>query len=156
MQFQPTSLLHAAALMFVAYTGYGRIATLGEEVIEPHRTIPKAIVLSLIISMLIYITVAIVGVGVAGADGLQAATTMNAAPLEVVSRNFPLRVNWLVSIGAMTALLGVLLNLLLGLSRVVLAMGRRGDMPSIFSNVAVFYRADLLCCDKPRRAEPIG
>jgi APA family basic amino acid/polyamine antiporter len=41
MQIEPTSLLHASALMFVAYTGYGRIATLGEEVVEPHRTIPK-------------------------------------------------------------------------------------------------------------------
>jgi APA family basic amino acid/polyamine antiporter len=59
---------------------------------------------------------------------------MNAAPLEVVAREFPLRVHWLVSIGALTAMLGVLLNLLLGLSRVLLAMGRRGDMPSTTTN----------------------
>ncbi len=135
MQLEPTSLLHACALMFVAFTGYGRIATLGEEVAEPHRTIPTAIILTLIISMLVYIAVAVVAVGAAGADKLYAATTENAAPLEIVSRDFPLQVHWLVSIGAMTAMLGVLLNLLLGLSRVMLAMGRRGDMPSVLSNV---------------------
>ncbi|MCI0335117.1 MAG: APC family permease [Planctomycetes bacterium] len=137
MQIEPTSLLHACALMFVAYTGYGRIATLGEEVVEPHRTIPKAIILTLVISMLVYIAVAIVAIGAAGSDKLQAATTQNAAPLEIVSRDFPLRVHWFVSIGAMTAMLGVLLNLLLGLSRVMLAMGRRGDMPSAMSNLTV-------------------
>ena len=137
MQIEPTSLLHACALMFVAYTGYGRIATLGEEVLEPHRTIPKAIILTLVISMLVYVAVAIVAVGAAGADKLQAATVKNAAPLEIVSRDFTWRVHWLVSLGAMTAMLGVLLNLLLGLSRVGLAMGRRGDMPSAMSNLTV-------------------
>jgi APA family basic amino acid/polyamine antiporter len=137
MQIEPASLLHACALMFVAYTGYGRIATLGEEVLEPHGTIPKAIVLTLVISMLVYVAVAIVAVGAAGSDKLQAATVKNSAPLEFVSRDFPLPVHWLVSIGAMTAMLGVLLNLLLGLSRVLLAMGRRGDMPFVMSNLTV-------------------
>jgi APA family basic amino acid/polyamine antiporter len=137
MDFEPASLLHATALMFVAYTGYGRIATLGEEVREPHTTIPRAIVLTLIVSMIVYIAVAAVAVGAAGADRVAAATAVDAAPLEVVSRAFPLRIHGLVAVGAMTAMLGVLLNLLLGLSRVLLAMGRRGDMPNAAANVAV-------------------
>jgi APA family basic amino acid/polyamine antiporter len=137
ISFQPASLLHASALMFVAFTGYGRIATLGEEVIEPHRTIPRAIIATLVVSMLLYIGVATVAVGAAGVEQLQAATTDKAAPLEVVAREFPMRVHWLVAIGAMTAMLGVLLNLILGLSRVMLAMGRRGDMPSKTANVTV-------------------
>jgi APA family basic amino acid/polyamine antiporter len=137
MKIEPSSLLHASALMFVAYTGYGRIATLGEEVVKPRRTIPTAIVATLVVSMLIYVAVAVVAVGSAGADTLYQATTKNAAPLEFVSRGFPLRVHRFVSIGAMTAMLGVILNLLLGLSRVTLAMGRRGDMPSLFSNITV-------------------
>ena len=41
----------------------------------------------------------------------------------------------IVSVGAVTAMLGVALNLILGLSRVVLAMGRRADMPSLFAKV---------------------
>lgn len=137
MTFQPASLLHASALMFVAFTGYGRIATLGEEVIEPHRTIPRAIIVTLIVSTLLYVGVALVAVGAAGIEQLQAATTEKTAPLEVVAREFPLRVHWLVAIGAMTAMLGVLLNLILGLSRVMLAMGRRGDMPPAASNASV-------------------
>jgi APA family basic amino acid/polyamine antiporter len=135
MPMEPLSLLHATALMFVAYTGYGRIATLGEEVVEPRTTIPRAIIITLGVSMLVYIAVAVVAVGAAGADQLAVATDGTAAPLEVVARRFPLRVHWLLAIGAMTAMLGVLLNLLLGLSRVLLAMGRRGDMPAAFSNV---------------------
>jgi basic amino acid/polyamine antiporter, APA family len=79
----------------------------------------------------------VVGVGAAGADALGRAATEKAAPLEIVSRNFPLNVHFLVAIGAMTAMLGVLLNLLLGLSRVLLAMGRRGDMPHATANLAI-------------------
>jgi APA family basic amino acid/polyamine antiporter len=122
--------------MFVALTGYGRIATLGEEVMEPARTIPRAIITTLVISAVLYIGVAAVAVGVAGAEKLQAATE-TAAPLEIVAREFRLPVHWLVAIGAMTAMLGVLLNLLLGLSRVLLAMGRRGDMPAKTAHVGV-------------------
>ena len=126
------SFLYATALMFVAYTGYGRIATLGEEVRDPRRTIPKAIILTLIISAVLYVAVGAVAIGVVGAETLGATTQGKAAPLEVVARQFKIPgVHWVVSIGAMTAMLGVLLNLMLGLSRVLLAMGRRGDMPRV-------------------------
>jgi APA family basic amino acid/polyamine antiporter len=134
---EPRPLLHACALMFVAFTGYGRIATLGEEVIEPRRTIPRAIVATLAVSAFVYVAVAVVGVGAAGAEALSRAATSNAAPLEVVARQFPLPVHGVVAVGAMTAMLGVLLNLILGLSRVLLAMGRRGDMPRGVENVNV-------------------
>lgn len=122
--------LHATALMFVAYTGYGRIATLGEEVREPRRTIPKAIVLTLFISAALYIGVSVVCVTLVGATEFSQMTYSSAAPLELAAARFSTPVvGWIVSIGAMTAMLGVLLNLILGLSRVLLAMGRRGDMP---------------------------
>lgn len=128
--------LHATALMFVAYTGYGRIATLGEEVREPRKSIPRAIIATLVITAVIYAAVSVVAVASAGADGLAAATRQAAAPLEVIARGFGVPgVAWLVAAGAVTAMLGVLLNLLLGLSRVVLAMARRGDLPSRFARV---------------------
>jgi APA family basic amino acid/polyamine antiporter len=129
--------MYSTALMFVAYTGYGRIATLGEEVREPHSTIPRAIIVTLVISAAVYVSVAIVGVGAAGGEALAQAATEKAAPLEIVAREFPLRVHGLVAIGAMTAMLGVLLNLELGLSRVLLAMGRRSDMPRPAANLSV-------------------
>lgn len=132
----PTTLLHATALMFVAYTGYGRIATLGEEVREPRRTIPRAVILTLGLSMLLYVTVAATAVAVVGADAFAAATRELAAPLEVVARSFrhP-EVAWLIAVGAITAMAGVLLNLILGLSRVLLAMARQREMPPALDRV---------------------
>ena len=123
-------LLHASALMFVAFTGYGRIATLGEEIREPRRNIPRAIIISLLLTMLIYAAVAVVAIGTVGPQTLAAATERTAAPLEHIARWFDQSwVGRVVAVGAITAMLGVLLNLLLGLSRVVLAMGRRHDLP---------------------------
>jgi APA family basic amino acid/polyamine antiporter len=129
-------LLEATALMFVAYTGYGRIATLGEEIRDPERNIPRAIVLTLLASMLLYLAVVAVAIGAVGAEPLAIATGGTAAPLAVVAERFPLpEVSYLVAIGAVTAMAGVLLNLLLGLSRVLLAMARRGDMPAGLAQV---------------------
>ena len=133
---EPTALLHATALMFVAYTGYGRIATLGEEVREPARTIPRAIVATLLVSMVLYVSVSATAVGVVGAEAFAASTTGSAAPLEVVARAFVRpEVATVVAVGAVTAMAGVLLNLLLGLSRVLLAMARRRDMPGVFDQL---------------------
>jgi len=129
------SLLEAAALMFVAYTGYGRVATLGEEVHEPRRTIPRAIIVTLLVSALLYLAVATIGIGAEGGEKLAAAAGQGAT-LEVVARDFAIRgVPELIALGAITAMAGVLLNLLLGLSRVLLAMGRRGDMPSAVARI---------------------
>lgn len=132
----PATLLHATALLFVAYTGYGRIATLGEEVREPARTIPRAIVTTLAVSMIVYLAVSATAVAAVGPAAFAAATREVAAPLEVVARAFRYpQVAWLVAIGAITAMAGVLLNLLLGLSRVLLAMARRGEMPATFAAI---------------------
>lgn len=123
-------LLEATALMFVAYTGYGRIATLGEEVTEPGRTIPRAIIFTLVVSLILYVSVGLVAVGSVGAPRLAEMTATSAAPLQDAALEFsgPTLARILAA-GAITAMLGVLLNLVLGLSRVLLAMARRGDAP---------------------------
>jgi APA family basic amino acid/polyamine antiporter len=129
-------LLSASALMFVAFTGYGRIATLGEEVREPKRTIPRAVIVTLVSVTLIYGAVAAVAVAGVGWEALAAAVERSPAPLEEAA--FAVGGPALavaVAVGAMTAMLGVLLNLVLGLSRVLLAMGRRRDMPALFSRL---------------------
>lgn len=130
------NLFHATALMFVAYTGYGRIATLAEEVKDPARSIPRAIIATLVISGVLYVLVAAAAILAVGAPFLAAATLQSAAPLEMAAQQLdapglPL----IVAVGATTAMLGVLLNLILGLSRVVLAMGRRGDMSHVFGRL---------------------
>lgn len=126
-----SNLLYASALMFVAYTGYGRIATLGEEVHEPRKIIPRAIITTLFVTMMLYVLVGLVAIGTLGASELSASVAQNRAPLEEAARTFSSPIAMLIAIGAITAMLGVLLNLILGLSRVLLAMGRRGDMPRI-------------------------
>ena len=123
----PRDILHGTALMFVAYTGYGRIATLGEEVRYPDKTIPRAIILALVAALVLYLSVTAVALGIGGAAGLS-----TKAPLESLSEG-PVRT--IVSIAAITAMVGVILNLLLGISRVVLAMARRGDLPATLAKV---------------------
>jgi APA family basic amino acid/polyamine antiporter len=129
------ALLQATALMFVAFTGYGRIATLGEEVHDPRITIPRAIGVTLWTSAALYFSVALVAVASTGAAVIAGSTGAGSpphtAPLELAARRFGVPgVPAVVAIGAMTAMLGISLNLILGLSRVVLAMGRRRDLPA--------------------------
>jgi len=138
----PAALLHATALIFVAYTGYGRIATLGEEVRDPGTTIPRAIIATLALSMLLYLSVSVTAVAVVGAEAFAASTHEVGASLEVVARSFrPPSIAWLVIAGAVTAMVGVLLNLLLGLSRVLLAMARRKEMPVALAQVSDVARS---------------
>lgn len=125
-------ILEAAALLFFAYTGYARIATLGEEVREPRRTIPRAIGITIAGALLLYAAVAAVAVGAAGAPAL----AETSAPLQVAARSFPHRSTaTVVSAGGVAAMLGVILSQLLGLSRMGFAMARRGDLPGFFARV---------------------
>ena len=121
------NLLPATALMFVAFTGYGRIATLGEEVTEPRRTIPRAIIATLVTTTVIYIVVTWVALANAGNQF---------SSLAIIAQTFsgPSLVKVLTA-GAIIAMASVLLNLVLGLSRVVLAMGRRCDLPKTTARI---------------------
>ena len=74
--------------MFVAYTGYGRIATLGEEVKRPRTTIPRAIIATLVVTMVLYGAVAAVGIGSVGGGVLSNAAGQNGAPLAVAAQAF--------------------------------------------------------------------
>lgn len=124
------NVLPAIAFLFVAYTGYGRIATLGEEVRRPEWTIPVAVAVTLAVSVLIYGMVGLGGRAIGGADwgsALDEGTT----PANLV----PSPYSSVVAVGAVTAMLGVLVNLVLGLSRVWLAMGRRKDMPEALARL---------------------
>lgn len=121
----PGGVLAATAFLFVAYTGYGRIATLGEEVKDPARTIPRAVLVTLAAAMLLYLGVALGGRALAG-PGWGAGVESGSTPATMLDAPYAA----VVHVGGVTAMLGVLLNLVLGLSRVWLAMGRRGDMPA--------------------------
>jgi APA family basic amino acid/polyamine antiporter len=133
---------YATALMFVAYTGYARIATLGEEIKEPRTSIPHAIIVTLAVTAVLYVLVAVTAIGTVGADRFAESVSGRATPLESVARALDVAfLPQLIAVGAMMAMLGVLLNLIIGLSRVVLAMGRQGDAPPLFARLSGDGRA---------------
>jgi basic amino acid/polyamine antiporter, APA family len=136
-------VLTAAGLIFFAFAGYARIATLAEEVREPTRTIPRAIPTALGMVLAIYAAVALVSLSVLGPAGLAAST----APLaEVVRAADAPALAWAVQVGAGVAVTGVLLALLAGVGRTVFAMARRRDLPGVLDAVHARYRI-------PHRAE---
>ncbi len=131
-----SGILHATALMFVAYTGYGRVATLGEEIIEPQKNLPRAIQITLGLSIVIYALILFVAISAVGHQALYDAARGDSATLVAAAREFDITGSEIyLAIGAVTAMFGVLLNLILGLSRMVLAMSRRGHFPQVFSRV---------------------
>jgi APA family basic amino acid/polyamine antiporter len=115
-EWVPQDLAAAIAFLFVAYTGYGRIATLGEEVKRPEIIITRAVIITLVITATLYMLVEIGGRAFGG-------------PFWGADAGIVAAGGVVMTIGAIAAMLGVLLNLILGLSRVWLAMGRRNDMP---------------------------
>ncbi|MFD5629717.1 APC family permease [Streptomyces sp. NPDC127072] len=141
----PTGVLQAAGLLFFAFAGYARIATLGEEVRDPARTIPRAIPLALGITLVVYAAVAVSLLLVLGPAGLAA----ESAPLDAAVREAgaPGLVP-VVRAGAAVAALGSLLALILGVSRTTLAMSRDRHLPHVLSAVhprfKVPHRAELL------------
>lgn len=122
--------LYASALLFVAYTGYGRIATMGEEVKNPERTIPAAILITLALVTLLYVGVVLALSAHPDTKGGLDSSILN---LSAFINDNPWK--GIVSIAAIIAMCGVILNLILGISRVVLAMGRRHDLPVHFSKL---------------------
>ncbi|MER5682196.1 APC family permease [Streptomyces sp. NPDC002205] len=140
-----SGVLQAAGLLFFAFAGYARIATLGEEVRDPQRTIPRGISIALGITLVVYAVVAISVLTVLGPEGLARATT----PLSDAAR--AAGADWLVPVvrvGAAVAALGSLLALILGVSRTTLAMARDRHLPHglavVHQKFKVPHRAELL------------
>lgn len=140
-----SGVLEAAALMFFAYAGYARIATLGEEVIEPKKTIPRAIITALSITLAIYVV--IIGSTVLVVDIDSLANSKAPLLLAVESGDFAY-LGPIVRFGACCASLSVLLSLMAGISRTIFSMASNSDLPKFFGAVhpkhKVPYRAELL------------
>jgi APA family basic amino acid/polyamine antiporter len=130
-------VLQGAAFLFFAFAGYARIATLGEEVVDPRSTIPRAIPTALAITLLVYAAVAVALLLSLGPEG----TAASAAPLADAAA--AAGADWLVPlvrVAAVVAALGSLLSLLLGVSRTTLAMARDGHLPHTLAAVHPRFR----------------
>lgn len=139
MPSAPAGVLEAAALLFFAYPGYGRVATLAGEVRDPRRTIPRAVLLALVIVVVLYVLTTYVAVLLVGAPALAS----SAAPLVVAIS--VTGAGWMMTIlaaGGSIATASILLIDITALSRVVLAMARNGDLPGYFGQI------------NPRQASP--
>jgi APA family basic amino acid/polyamine antiporter len=121
-----SGILQAAGLLFFAFAGYARIATMGEEVRDPERTIPRAILLALGTALVVYLVVGLTLLLVLGPDRLAHAAAPLADALAVSGHS---GLTAVARVGAAAAALGALLALTAGVGRTVLAMARNKDLP---------------------------
>jgi basic amino acid/polyamine antiporter, APA family len=119
-------VLQSAGLLFFAFAGYARIATMGEEVRDPQRTIPRAITIALAIAVVVYAAVATSVLLVLGPQRLAAAAAPLAAAVQTAGWTWAVP---LVRVGAAAAALGALGALIAGVGRTTLAMARERDLP---------------------------
>lgn len=126
--FVPTGpgVLYGAVYIFFAYGGFARVAVIAEEVRDPRRTVPRAILLSLAVSTAVYVLVGLVAVGLVGAARL--AGSPSPLALAITATGIPAAAA-VVSLGGIVATASVLLTAVLGVSRLAYAMAREGDLP---------------------------
>jgi APA family basic amino acid/polyamine antiporter len=137
-----TGILQASAIMFFAYVGFVRPIYVVEEIKKPKKNVPKGIFLGLIIAAIIYFLVTFVAIGLVGSNVLGSTDSPLASAISIT--NFPQAVS-IITFGAIIATFSVLLGDVLGLSRMIFAMGRRGDYPKWFGHIEKFSQT-------PRRA----
>jgi len=135
-------VLQGAGLLFFAFAGYARIATMGEEVVDPARSIPRAIVLALGGAVVVYVLVALAVIFTLGADAV-------GSPHPVADVVAATGWDWagpVVRVAAAAASLGALLALITGIGRTTLAMAREADLPRYLAAVHPRWKV-------PQRAE---
>ncbi|WP_114907552.1 APC family permease [Ornithinimicrobium murale] len=125
-------ILQGAGLIFFAFAGYARIATLAEEVRDPERTIPRAIAITVLAVLGLYAVIAVLTLGILGPTDLAVGADPVAAATAAVLGD-----PWVWAVRAVAALAacGALLNLVLGISRTSLAMARDGYLPAALTRL---------------------
>ncbi|MDI6849875.1 MAG: amino acid permease [Candidatus Saccharicenans sp.] len=126
-QLSAPNIFLGAAIIFFAFQGFARVAIVAEEIKNPAKNVPLAIIISLAVSTAVYIFVAFVALGLAGAAKL----SHSGAPLSLAIKQTGL--SWtgpLISVGGLLATASVLLTAILGISRMLFAMSRENDLPS--------------------------
>ncbi len=127
------STFMASAFVFFAYTGFARVTMLGEEIKEPKKTIPRAIIYSILISAALYALVMFVLIGIVPYQKISTSSSPLATSLVLATKNPWF--GYVISIGALIATFDVDLAMILGLSRVLFAMSRDNAIPKAFSRL---------------------
>jgi len=130
-----SGIIEGAAIIFFAFSGFSRITTVSEEVVNPEKTIPRAIIASILISAALYFLISLSAVGLVSTHSLSDSTS----PLALASSRTGI---WIlvivVSLGALVAISGVILTGILGISRVMYAMDRDRELPAGISRLDRF------------------
>ena len=132
--FVPLSngVLYAIFFIFFAYGGFARVTVIAEEIKDANRNVPRALLLSLGISMLIYVCVGLVAVGLLGADGLAGSASPLSTAMDVTD---VMGAGQIIAIGGLVATASVLLTNIFGVSRMAYSMARRNDLPSVLARL---------------------
>jgi APA family basic amino acid/polyamine antiporter len=138
LPFQPFSsgVLFGAYFIFFAYGGFARATIIAEEVKDAKRNVPRAIILSLAISTVVYILVGVVAVGLVGANSLFKSTSPLTFAIGATGSSVAMQV---VSFGGLVATASVLLTAVLGVSRMAFSMARRRDLPEALNVLSVRF-----------------
>jgi APA family basic amino acid/polyamine antiporter len=137
--FEPfnAGVWYGAYFIFFAYTGFGRAAVVAEEVKDAKRNVPRALLLSLAVSTIVYVLVGIVAVGLVGSAELAASNSPLAKAISVTGSPLAVQV---VAFGGLLATASVLLTAILGVSRMAYSMARRRDMPQALAKLHGKFR----------------
>ena len=127
-----TGVLYATVFIFFAFGGFARVAVVAEEIKDPRRNVPRAILLSLLISTIFYVLVAVVALGLVGSSGLSSSKSPLAHAIDATGATWA---TYVVSLGGLLATASVLLTSVLGVSRVAYSMARHGELPRALSAV---------------------
>jgi len=132
--FEPfkAGVLYGAYFIFFAYTGFARAAVVAEEVKDAKRNVPKALLLSLAVSTIIYVLVGIVAVGLVGSPELAGSNSPLAEAISATGSPLAVQV---ISFGGLLATASVLLTAVLGVSRMAYSMARRRDLPQVLAKL---------------------
>jgi APA family basic amino acid/polyamine antiporter len=124
------STLSAASIIFFAFAGYARVATLGDEVKDPKKNIPKAIAISLAAVLVIYLLITIVFIGILQPSNEVVPAAVFESMVNFTAPWFP---SWLIDLVVVGASLGSILALLAGVSRTAATMAEDKELPSVFA-----------------------
>ncbi len=129
-------VLYGSFFIFFAYGGFGRVAVVAEEVKDAKRNVPRALLLSLGISMAVYVLVGVVAVGLLNPHALSISSSPLSSAMNVTGNSLAVKI---ISVGGLVATASVLLTAILGVSRMAYSMARRNDLPSILARLHSKY-----------------
>ena len=120
-------VLYGSFFIFFAYGGFARVTIVAEEVKDAKRNVPRALLLSLGISMVIYVLVGVVAIGLLNPHALSISSSPLSSAMKATGNTFAVNI---IAVGGLVATASVLLTAILGVSRMAYSMARRNDLPS--------------------------